>query len=68
MSHGLSSTDVTKLADKIGYNLIFHKNSDIFTVIFSGGILSTKHPQDDRKRYSDTLNSQVNLTLLYADI
>ena len=27
--------------------------------IYSGGILSTRHPQDDRKRYSDTLNSQV---------
>ena len=27
--------------------------------LFRGGILSTKHPMDDRKRYSDTLNSQV---------
>ena len=26
---------------------------------YRGGILSTKHPNDDRKRYSDTLNSQV---------
>ena len=24
-----------------------------------GGILSARHPLDDRKRYSDTLNSQV---------
>lgn len=43
MSHGLSSTDVTRLADKAG-----------------GGILSTRNPMDDRKRYSDTLNSQIH--------
>ena len=43
MSHGLSSTDVTKLADKRG-----------------GGLLSTRSQHDDKKRYWDTLNTQIS--------
>jgi len=49
MSHGLSSTDVTKLADKKGSQF-----------------LSTRSGHDDKRRYWDTLNSQVSEKLDYS--